>query len=182
MIDKAEAGKISLEEALQDEARFIYYSEHKGAYFTDFGTEHFINVIRNDASWFGHIREKAATNNLSVKEQLRIDAEYIFKQNEPTLFEIHQAIVDMLNEMESDLDGLDVLEQEARSYGCSTEDYILKKAKMLIKEQEIRKTMEAIRSTPNWLADVQDKAMEKGISVDRMIHMDAEYIWEQKLK
>lgn len=182
MIAKAETEQTSLEEALKDEARFIYYSEQKGAYFADFGVGHFMHVIRDDQNWYGHIREKAVSNNLTAEEQLRMDAEYVFRQNEPALFEIHQAIAGKVNEMESDFDGLDLLEREASSYGCPLEDYIYKKAKMMVKEEVIRKTENAIRSTPGWLADVQAKAAEKGISIDQMIHMDAVYIWEQKLK
>jgi len=44
------------------------------------------------------------------------------------------------------------------------------------------KTMNAIRSTHDWLADVEAKAAEKNVLLEQMIRKDAEYVWEQRLK
>jgi hypothetical protein len=44
------------------------------------------------------------------------------------------------------------------------------------------RTIHAIKSDPPWLADVRRKALEKGISEEAMLRLDAEYMFNQKLK
>ena len=47
---------------------------------------------------------------------------------------------------------------------------------------KIKNYEESIRRTPEWLADVKKKALERNIPLDTMIRKDAEYLVEQEKK
>jgi hypothetical protein len=182
LIGKTEADIITLEEVLRDEAMYLYYKENMPLYLIEHGVEHFKKSIRRDDAWYRHIAEKAAEKKMDAEEQLRIDAEYVFNQNHPELYLIHQGIRDMIEELESDPDQLEILTDEAKYYCWKIEDYLTRKAFFLYREKEIQKTKTAILNSPGWLADVKAKAFEKGVPLDTMLRRDAEYVWEQRLK
>lgn len=182
LILRAEKDGISLEEVVRTEAMYMYFTEARSRYLIDHGTEHFKRVIRGTAEWFEHIVQKAEEKNIPVEEQLKQDADYIFNQNYPGLFTIRQGIQELVDAMGSDPDSLDTLEAEAAAWGWRLEDYLPRKAFSLYRERQIHVTEQAIRSTPEWREDVRVKADKKGIPLDSMIRMDAEYVWEQRLK
>lgn len=56
------------------------------------------------------------------------------------------------------------------------EDYQQHPERYTSRDDKVAITMMAIRSTPEWLASVEKKATERGIPLDTMIRMDAEWI------
>ncbi|MBK8151664.1 MAG: hypothetical protein IPK61_00420 [Saprospiraceae bacterium] len=49
-----------------------------------------------------------------------------------------------------------------------------------IREEKIRSMMHTIRSDEKWLSHVREKAIERGIPLDSMIYLDAEYMIDIK--
>jgi hypothetical protein len=182
MVEKSRNENVPLGEELRKEGLFLYFTEIKGAYLSEHGVEHHMDIIRGDRAWFGDIEKKATANGVPVEEQLRADAIYIFSQNFPEQYQAYLGIREIIHEMESDIGALDSLSLLATTYGYTLEDFITKKAFADYREQEIANTMDAIRNTPEWLASVQAKATEKNITLDKMIRLDAEYVWEQRMK
>lgn len=182
LIKKAEQQGQPLSVVLEREARYLYFKEKPANYFLEFGIEHYMNVILDDSTWYDYIVDKAEQNDIPVEEQLRGDAEFVFWHDHPALFNIFKGIASIIREFESDEKSMEILAKEAAHYGSPYESYIRSKAFHLYREREIRKTENAIRSTPGWYRDVQAKSVEKGIPLDTMIRMDAEYIWSQKMK
>jgi len=182
IINKAAQKHILLEEALIEEGKFIFYRDDTVNYLINYGPEHFSGIISGDPGWMGHIREKAGKNGISVEEMLKIDALYIFKQNYPGLFELNQGLAAVEKRIYSQPEVLDRLRLEAASYRWDPASFIKIKAWQLYQEEEIQKTCQVIRLDPAWLEHVRGKALNKGISLDGMIRLDAEYMWEQKLK
>jgi hypothetical protein len=60
------------------------------------------------------------------------------------------------------------------------EDHLKNPEKYTSRSDLVTIIMMSIRSTPDWLAKVEAKASEKNISVDEMIRMDAEWIYNEK--
>jgi len=182
MVEKSRNENVPLGEELRKEGLFLYFTEKKGAYLSEHGVEYHMDIIRGDRAWFGDIGKKATENGVPVEEQLRADAIYIFSQNYPEQYQAYLGIREIIHEMESDIGALDSLSLLAATYGCTLEGFIEKKAFAAYREREIANTMDAIRNTPEWLANVQAKASEKNITLDEMIRLDAEYVWEQRMK
>jgi hypothetical protein len=181
LIKQAGQDSIPLEEVIRQEAMYIYYTEDKSHYLIDNGVEYFKKMIREDSGWYAHVTMKADEHGILAEEQLKKDAEYTFNQNYPELYEIYLGIQNLIQGMKSHLDDLDILQSEANAFGCGLDDYLPEKAFTLFKEQEIQRTEQAIRNTPDWMADVRKKAEEQGTPLDTMIRRDAEYVWEQRL-
>jgi len=77
---------------------------------------------------------------------------------------------------------LDSLKLQAASFNFEPKLFIRIKALQLYQEEEIQKTMRAIRNDPSWLEHVKQKAAKKGILLDQMIRLDAEYQWNERMK
>ncbi|PLW97350.1 MAG: hypothetical protein C0593_08885, partial [Marinilabiliales bacterium] len=53
---------------------------------------------------------------------------------------------------------------------------------VLYRRKEIQKIKNEIRASRKWLAQVAEKANEKGISVEEQLFLDAEYIFNHRMK
>jgi hypothetical protein len=182
IISKAEQKHISLEEALINEGKFLLYRDDTVNYLVNYGPEHFSRIISGDPGWMEYIREKALKKGISVEEMLKADALYIFQQNHPGLFELNQGSEAVEARLYSEPEVLDSLGREAAFYCWNPASFIRIKAWQIYQEEEIQKTCEVIRHDPTWLEHVKGKALDKGISLDEMIRLDAAYMWAQRLK
>ena len=182
VMNKATEKHISLAESLHDDALYLYFTEEKPSYLIQYGLEHYEKMIRANETWYDSIKAKAGKKDLTVDDQLRIDADYIFRQDNPDLYEIYQGIQGIIHNIYSIPKKLDSLEIEADAYGWPLKDFIPVKAREIYRERAIRQTEHAIWNTPDWLADVKAKAFAHKIPLDEMIRLDAEYVWEQRLK
>ena len=52
----------------------------------------------------------------------------------------------------------------------------------LTSDKEIQEVIERILNTPEWLAHVTEKAEKKGISIEQMLHLDAQWVIEEERK
>jgi hypothetical protein len=182
VIKKAEKKHISLEDALVDEGKYLYFRDDTAGYMINYGPEHFDRIIADDAGWMESIREKAIQKNIPVDEMLKADGLYIFQQDYPGLYEINRGLTGAEERLYSDPAAINSLKREADSYYFDQNAFIRLKAWQIYKEEEIQKTCNAIRTDSAWLASVSQKALLKGISLDEMIRDDALYLWEERLK
>jgi hypothetical protein len=182
VIKKSAKKGVSLEEALIEEGKYLYHKEDTLGYFVNFGPEHFKNIIANDPGWMDYIREKAKEQNVSTEKTLMADALYIFNQDYPALYELNRGMEKFRVMIYSDPQLLDRMIREAAQFRFDTSQFIRIKSWQMFREDNINSTINAIFSDPQWLKDVERKAHEKGISVEEMARLDAEYMWEQRLK
>jgi hypothetical protein len=182
IIAKAQRRNISLEQALIDEGKYLYYNADTSHYMIDFGPDHYKNVISSSPLWMSHIRKKAEEQGKPVDEVLAEDAVYTFKTEHPVMFELYNSRVTFLQKIKSDTRITDSLYNEADKLHFDRETYLNLVSWKLLKEDEMEKTRNAILSDPNWLNDVRKKADSKGLSEEEMIRLDGEYMYNQKLK
>lgn len=182
MIEKAAENGISLEKSLIEEGKFMFHQDDTLAYMLNYGPGHFRQIIENEPEWMEHVRTKAAEKHISTKEMLEADALYIFNQNYPGLYKLNRGMTAMEERIHSDPAMQDSIMLQADSFHINIELFIRIKAWQLYQEEEIQKTMLAIRNDPAWLEHVKQKAVEKGIHLEQMMRLDAEYMWEQRLK
>jgi len=182
IIVKAALKHTTLEEALVAEGKFMFYQDDTAGYMINYGPEHFRQIIANDTGWMTHICQKADKRNISPDEMLNSDALYIFEQAFPGLFKLNRGMATVEERLNSDPGVLDSLKLEAATFHWDPASFIRIKAWQIYEEEEIRKSCHAIRNDPSWLESVRQKALKKGISPEEMIRLDAEYMWQEKLK
>jgi hypothetical protein len=182
VIKKAEIKGVSLENALIAEGKSLYHIDDTLGYMVNFGPEHFRNIIANDPVWMEYIRQKALERNVPIGEMLMLNALYTFRQDFPGLYDLNRGLEKTREKIYSDPALLASLKNEAGQYRWELSSYIQIKAWMIFRETEINNTINAILSDPPWLKDVQRKAQEKGITVEEMARMDAEFLWAERLK
>lgn len=181
MISKAEKRNIPLEDILNSEGKFMVLQEDTLDYMLNYGVEHFSNIISGDPGWMAHVEKKARERGIPVEEMLEDDALYIFNKDFPGLFELNRALNETILRIYSDKLLLDSLEKEAARYYQEPSSFIKLKAWQIYRDQEIEKSCEAIRKDEGWYRDVSQKAKNKGITVEEMIRLDAEYMWEKRV-
>jgi hypothetical protein len=182
LIIKAEKKDTTLENVLYEEGKYLEYQSDTLDYFINYGPEYFSRIISGDTTWMKSIREKAASKGISEEEMLRLDALYIFRQNYPGLFELYEGLEAVIARIYTQPELLDSLYFEAASYRWDSPSFIRLKAWQIYKSEQIQNTCQSIRNDPHWLEHVREKAIQKGIPLDEMIRLDAEYVWEQRLK
>jgi len=182
MIEKAVDKEQSLEEALIQEGEFMLFQSDTLFYMVNYGPEHFSCIIENDTNWMDYIHKKAIDQQKTTEEMLLADALYIFNQNYPGLYKLNRGMAAMEDGIHSDQMMLDSLKLQAASFNFEPKLFIRIKALQLYQEEEIQKTMRAIRNDPSWLEHVKQKAAKKGILLDQMIRLDAEYQWNERMK
>jgi len=181
MIEKAMENDNPLEDALITEGKYLFLEDDTLAYMVNFGPEHFSRIIENDTGWMAYVKDKAKQENVPVKQMLHSNALYTFSQDYPAIYELNRGMTAMEKWIYSDQEILDDLKKQADSFRFDPGLFIRIKAWQLYRDEEIRKSILAIRDDQEWLEAVKQKAMEKDIPLDEMIRLDAEYMWEMKL-
>jgi hypothetical protein len=182
VIKKADKKGLSLEDALIEDGKYLFLKDDTLGYMVNYGPEHFSNIISNDPKWMGYIRQKAKERQVSTEEMLLSDALYIFRQDFPGLYELNRGMEKIKDSIYSNPALLKTIKDEAGQFRFDQAIYIRIKAWQMFRETEINKTVNAILSDPPWLKDVEQKAKEKGVTLEEMARLDAEYLWEQRLK
>jgi hypothetical protein len=182
VIKKADKKGLSLEDALIEDGKYLFLKDDTLGYMVNYGPEHFSNIISNDPKWMGYIRQKAKERQVSTEEMLMSDALYIFRQDFPGLYELNRSMEKIKDSIYSNPALLETIKDEADRFRFDHATYIRIKAWQIFRETEINKTVNAILSDPPWLKDVERKAKEKGVTLEEMARLDAEYLWEQRLK
>lgn len=81
----------------------------------------YINKIKSDPDWMKGISKKAKENNISEDEQVRVDAEWLIKQEKGDLME---RIKWYINEIKSDPEWLEAIKKKANEKNIPLEDMI----------------------------------------------------------
>jgi len=178
IIEKAQNKGIYLEEALQEEGRYMIYNNNRAEFMIRYGPEHFKRIISQDSGWMDHIREKAAGQGLTEDEMLLKDALYVFQQEYPALYEMNRGIA----EVKERISLRDSILLKAAQYRFDPGVFTVIAATRIYREEEIARISNAIRSDPVWLEHVRQKAEANNIPLNEMILLDAEYVFEERLK
>jgi hypothetical protein len=182
ILKKSQEKHQSLEEALTNEAKYLYYKDTLLGYLIDYGPEQYEITISQDSAWNQYVIDEATKKNVSYNEMLRGNAEFVFKKDHPLQYDIYAGLNKIEIKLISDPDSLAKMHKLAASRYWDFKCYLRKKAWGIYKESEITKTRNAIMHDAKWLGDVKEKAMKNRISLDEMIRLDAIYVYNQKLK
>lgn len=181
IINKAAKKHITLEKALVDEGEYLYRQSDTAGFMIFYGHEYFRDLIANDPKWMEYIRKKAQERGITADEMLDADAGYTFHQDFPVLSELNTALNEAEARIRSDKAKMASVISEASWFYFDQDQFIRLKAWQDVREAEIARTCDAILKDTRWLEDVRKKAAEKGIPMEEMMKLDAEYMWEQKI-
>ena len=115
--------------------------------------EQLVNNMRNDQNWYDALLEKAKNQNMSIEEVMRNDAIYLVYQQPESCFD--------------DLKGYKLPTNRNESlHKINADDYF---------EGRIKRVMENMKATPEWLENIKKKAEQEGVSLETQMRNDA--IW-----
>lgn len=181
LVEESQATLVPLEKLLWENARFLFMEKEWGRFMMLHGLERQKEIIMGDTAWYRHVKEKATEQGISVDEMLEKDAEYIFRQDYPALYEVNSSIrknresilYDQL--LQQRVNGL--MNEFNLSPGRAKEVLAWK----LYLEERIVQIERSIRNDEDWLRHVAGKAAANGILLDEMVTIDAEYVLDQEL-
>lgn len=189
ILEKSRKTGKSLEESIHQEARYQAWVQEPEIFLTWYGMDHYRKVISDDPQWSATIQEKARLQQTPFEEQLEKDAEYIFQMEHPEIFRLHQTIRRYTKAIVSDSAWLELIREKARNFLLPVEEMIridaeyvarMELSRLTNREERIRYYEDAIRSDPTWLEHVRQKALQRGKTLDEMIHEDAIYMVDQE--
>jgi len=92
VIGKAKAEGKPLDERITSEAEYIFKNGSFDEYLTLVGLKFYEDKIRNDKTWLKSIERIAAEWNISLDEMILKEADYIFKNEHPDIYNKHLAL------------------------------------------------------------------------------------------
>jgi len=110
-ISKAKNRRITLEEMLMADAKYMYRNQEPINYAVFYGIRENEDQIRNDETWLGQVIQKAKEKNVSVEEMIRFDAEYMLSIHSPESYKIYRRIHENMDIILKD----SILTEETRS-------------------------------------------------------------------
>jgi hypothetical protein len=182
IINKAKKEHFTLEDFLINNGLYLYHQKDTLDFLIDYGPLSYSTMISSDTHWVANIHNQAVLNGISYDEMLKKAALFTFKQNYPRLYELNRGLETVEEDIYKQRGLLDSLRSEAASYRFDSAVFIRIKAWQMYKAQEVQRTSQAILNDPVWLEQVRKKAILKGVPLKDMIRLDAEYVWEERLK
>ena len=182
LIEKANLKGITLEEELIIEAKYLIYKEDTAEFMIRYGDNYYKNSIAGFPDWMDAIREKARTRGISEQEMLELDALYMFQKRYPVYYELHRGIMAVRNEISEDSAMMNSISQQSLYYHFDIGEMNWAMARQTFRENELRRISDLIRKDEKWLAQVKQKALDRGLTLEDMLRMDAIWVFEQKLK
>ena len=182
VITKAKKNGINLEKQLYADAEYVLETDNKTEYLVWKGPEYYEHKIRSDSAWLANVSRKASEKGISMEEMLAIDDDFLFKTEEPGLYDIYYGIRATEEKIRSNGELMESTTKEAEKYRSDPVLMIRLRAEQLYEEGQVMQTERAIRSDPKWLQDVAAKAVQNKITLDEMVRMDARYVYDQKRK
>jgi len=147
------------------------------------------NLIRLDAQWFDRIQKESKKENISLEQAIKTEARYQAFTVEPEVY-LTWFGLDHYREVISSNDGWKILvEEKAAENGRSFEAQLTMDAEYVFKSDfpdlhakyhQIREFEQQIKSDPEWLSQVRDKAKFYHMDLQSMIDTDAEYMASSK--
>jgi hypothetical protein len=177
----------SLEEVVRKEADYLFKTKNVDQYIEIYGPEYYEEIIRKDTGWMNNVIKKAELNKTTVDSMLRCDADYMFKKEHPDIHRKYLAVKENEVMIRSDSNTMKQVIQEAKRYYLTTDEMVWQEALQRYKEEIMNDALETdmeyyekiIRNDPAWLNSVKEKALKQGVSLDEMIRLDAQWMFNQ---
>lgn len=182
LVAESRAEEVPLESLLWENARFLFMKNEWAEFMIFHGLERQMEIIKNDTGWYSHIEEKAVEQGRPVLSMLREDAGYVFRQNYPELYKINSGIKNKEAEVFMDQGPRPELVHLVQKYYLPYYRAEQVLAKQLYFEEWRKDIENTIRNDKDWFEHVRKKARERGLPVDEMIRIDAEYMLQQNLE
>ena len=137
LLNKSEKTSQSLEELLWIEAKYQFRRKNKMAYLRYFGAAWFEEVIRADKKWSDGIAAKAKKKDIPFDEMIKLDAEYMFKTQQPDLYRNYHRRQHFVEVIKKDSAMLKRVTMLSKYYHCPLERVIRYQAEFMVDGEKI---------------------------------------------
>jgi len=176
VIKEAIIERKDLGDALLLNASNHYYNMNKNDFMIRYGLKSYINYVSQNPTLINKLTIKSGVENRSFDELLIDEAKYLFKLQQPLLYDTYIRILEKEKFIETDTAKLDSISLLAGRYYCKLNDMIFLQAKQMVIEEDIQAQIDNILSDENWTQDLIEKAKNKNISFKQMLREDAIYM------
>ena len=189
LMKKAAFKNIVLSKAILEDACYIAQKNEPEKFFAWYGAEYYKTLIRNDSAWMKSIKEKSAKNNIAEEEQLELDANYLFKQEQPDIYKKHGMIITQKQKLLNETKVIDFIAGKAKKCNMSFEEMLDVYAGYLIDlqlrtidplEKKLAETVELIKDNHNWYKQVVLKSRFINKPLDETLWREAYYVLMQE--
>lgn len=174
VLRKAELKNIPSWKAVLDDACYVAQQNDPGKFFTWYGNEYYKTRIRNDSAWMKLIQEKSRKNNITVDEQLKLDANYLFLNEKPEFFEKHAAVENEKQKLLNESNIKDFIADKAKKLNMPFEEMLDVYAGYLFElqlntldplEKRLTEIVDMIENNNDWYRQVvmKSRAMKKPV-------------------
>jgi len=135
LAQQAIKSELSLEEIIYNEADYMFATENLPKYVEHVGPEYYKKTILSDTIWMKEIERKAKTNEISTEEMLEIDANYMFKNQFPEVYNRYYGIQQNKEVIRNDSSWMESIRQKAAHYYLTIDEMIHQDAIWLYNNQ-----------------------------------------------
>lgn len=143
----AKKKKLSLEEKISEDARYVYQTEDIESYLTYYGIVHFEDLIRKNKAWLDSKMEQAKALNISVDKIVYKEAKGLFKTQYPDIFKKYQALQEAKSRILNDSILLEKTIQKAEYYYLTLEEMLQIEAEEIV-DTELDKNKTPLQQQP----------------------------------
>ena len=137
LIEEAEEGDLELADVLDRHAHFLFREDKPEEYFSTFGPEGMIRIIRGDENWYHNMEKDAAEKGISLEERMMSEARYIIANNHPEALAKFDRIEMIMNTIRSDSSWYSNISEKAGRSFMTAEELLRIEAELIYtKEKE----------------------------------------------
>lgn len=147
------------------------------------------NNIRLNESWFADIIKKAELRGLSLEDMIKAEAEYISVTDSLERHLAYSGPAYFKNLILKDGKWAQLVKEKALKENLDFEEQLLKDADYVFQEKfpeawkkyhALELNITRIKNDPVWMVAIEQKARSQYLSIDEMIKIDAEYLFQQQ--
>jgi hypothetical protein len=176
IIREAVVNNIKVGDVLYSNAANQHYINDKSDFSIQFGARSYLNYVSNHKGLVEKLEIKASKENKSFYEVLFEEANYLFKIQNPKLYEIHKRILEKEVFIKTNDQVYDSVKELANTYYCKLNDMIFYQARNMVQEEDIQSQMKIILNDEEWTRAIQEKARKNNIPFQEMLRSDAIYM------
>jgi hypothetical protein len=171
-----------LDSLLWEDAFYQYLEQDPYDFMVEYGLERQVEIIRDDTAWYAYIQRKAEEKGKPVELVLQEDADFMFAKDYPNTHALHHK----LKLIERDLSLYPDLQLLADSlstvYAQPVDRFLHRLALAGHKKIRMGEIIESIKADASWLQHVKEKAEKNRLTLDAMMQIDAEYVYNQEIE
>lgn len=184
LVEEADRKGLTVDEKLNFDADYLLSSTNTTP--KDKSVFDYVHEMENNLEWLEKVIAKANKEGRRLRDQKILDGLFLVQ-------EYNKQIVLQENEIKANSDWFNKVVEKAHESGTSVDDQLRNEAIYIIKggikddgsaeaakEKAVYDLIQEIKNNPEWLKNIEAKAIKNNISIDEQLKIDATWTLENK--